>query len=426
VHFTLSGGLRVVVEPMPHVRTVAIGVFVRAGARDELDVPLGTAHLLEHMLFKGSTGRDAALLARAMDDLGGQFNAYTTQEFTCFHARTLSEHAVAALELLAELVTRPALRVSDLERERSIVLDELRWVADDPEELLEEDFARALWEDHPLAHPEAGTPEEVSGCTVEDLVRFYRAHYVAARTVIVAAGAVQPEAFLDGVQRTFSLPAGVPVGHSQPPTAAGLALQRIWPGEQARLVIGQIGPSLADDRRWPAALLVSILGGSQSSRLFQLLREERGLCYDVAAFDATFSDAGYIAMTLATSPAHAEEAVALALGVVEDVARQGVLPEEVERHRRLAIQQLWMAWEGPETRMTALGRAAVLDRPLEVAGDAVRRLEAVSPEEIVAVLRSLGEPAGWAAAAVVPAPRRLGPWAWRVHRAERGTGDAPL
>ena len=384
------------------------------GSRDDDAEHSGMAHFLEHLLFKGSTERDARALAEAMDALGGQFNAYTTREYTCFHCHTLGQHFAAAMDLLGELVCRPALCARDVLRERAVVLDELRLLADDPQELGSDDFSRALWGDHPFGRPEAGTVQTVSNCTPDAVRSFYASRYTASAITVAVSGAIDPDEACSIAERTIG--AYVTRGGAgvlrEPPLAQSSAVQRVRPGEQAYVHFGTASATLQEERRWATGLLAAILGGSQSSRLFQELREEQGLCYDVGAYDLPSTDTGQFGIFLATSPEEVSQAVAYARRIVEEIQTRGVVPEELQRNQQMAIQQIWMAHESPEARMSALGRSLALGLPPIPPQVAVRRLAMVTAEDVAAACRRLGPPDTWAASAVVPRSMPLGNWVW--------------
>lgn len=399
---------------MTSVRTVAVGIFVRVGSRDDDAEHSGMAHFLEHLLFKGSTERDARALAEAMDALGGQFNAYTTREYTCFHCHTLAEHFPAAMGLLGELVCRPALRTRDVHRERAVVLDELRLLADDPQELGSDDFSHALWGDHPFGRPEAGTVQTVSNCTPDAVRSFYASRYTANAITVAVSGAIDPDeacSIADRVITPFVNARRTSV-FREAPVARSSALQRVRSGEQAYVHFGTASATLSEERRWTTGILAAILGGSQSSRLFQELREQRGLCYDVGAYDLPSTDAGQFGIFLATSPEEVSKAVEYAVQSVWDIQTHGIRAGELQRNQQMAIQQIWMAQESPEARMSALGRSVALGLspiPPQVAS---RRIARVTAEEVAAACHRLGPPDRWAASAVVPQRMSVGNWVW--------------
>lgn len=420
----LGNGLRVVVERVPGVRTATAGLWFPAGSRDDPAGRGGLAHLLEHLVFKGSTARSARALAEAMDALGGAFNAFTGREQTCFHGRLLGTRLAEGLELLAELVVAPRLDESDLNSERGVVLDELAMIADDPAESADELLGGCLWGAHPLGRPEAGTPETVRVIEVSDLTAFHRAHYGAQGAVLAVAGRADPDRVLAFADRVFGvLPPGPPRARREAPAPRADARLLGRPSEQAHLVLGAPGPAQADPDRWAAALLASILGGSPSSRLFQALREERGICYEVGAAATDYADAGEFAVFLSTAPRLMGQASALACREVVRLAEQGVPAAEMERHRAQFLAALWMGQESTEARMLRLGRLAAAGLPLLLARDLAREFRAVGSRQVRALAQRIGDPRGWAAAFVGPKAKAPDGWAWQP--AGPGGGTAP-
>ncbi len=409
----LPCGARLLVESLPGTRTVAIGVWLDVGSRDESESRAGAAHFVEHLLFKGGAGRDARALAEAMDRLGGQFNAFTSREHTCFHARTLDQHFADGAGLLAEMVLHASLRAPDVERERQVILAELAMIADDPGETADELFARALWGGHPLGRPQAGTVRGVEAFDAADARAFYDEHYVGRRAVIAVAGGVVPQVAADVVAKAFAgMAPGTPRAPRRPARPAVRRMRLPRRSEQSHLLLGAVGPALGDARRYAAELLVSILGGSPSSRLFQAVREDRGLCYDVGATPAAYTDVGEIAVFLASSPASAREAAAVTLAELRRLAAEGVPAAELALHRDQLLAGLWMGLEGAEARMGRLGRAAVAGLPLVPPEEVADQLAAVRADEVAALFVDLGDPAAWAAAYVGPRRGTPGSWSW--------------
>ncbi len=413
----LSSGVRLWVEAVPGARTVAVGVWLDVGSRDEPESLAGAAHFLEHLLFKGGAGRDARALAQAMDRLGGQFNAFTSREHTCFHARTLAEHFADGVGLLAEMVLHASLRPEDVERERQVILAELAMVADDPGEVADELFARALWGEHPLGRPQAGTVAGVRAFDATAARAFYAEHYVGRRCVVAVAGGIDPERAIDVVSRVF---AGMAAGRPRPPRArahpGARRLRLVRRTEQAHVVLGAPGPALSDPARYSVELLTSVLGGSPSSRLFQAVREERGLCYDVGAVPAAYTDAGEVVAFLAAPPGRAREALAVALAEVRRLQAEGVPAEEAALHREQLLAGLWMGLEGVEARMSRLGRTAIAGLRLEPPEEVADRIASLPAAAVHEALVHLGDPATWAAAYV--GPRRSLPDLWEWEDAE--------
>lgn len=413
VDFRLNNGVRVVLEPMRHVRSASVGLWLPAGSRDDPAGGAGLAHFLEHLVFKGSRRRSARALAEAMDALGGQFNAFTTREHTCFHAHVLARHLAEAIELLAEMVVAPRLDADDAERERQVILDELAMLADDPLEAADSLWARSLWGTHALGQPEAGDPASVASLSAARVRRFHRAHYCGARLVVAVAGSLDADRVRTAVSRHLGpLPQGEQARGRGPARARPRALRRAHAGEQAHLVFGTAGPGQGAPARFVAALWASILGGSPSSRLFQALREGEGLCYDVGASRTEYVDTGEIACWLAAAPENARRAAAIAVEAIRELAATGPSADEVERHVRQLQAGVWMDLEGPEARMQRLGRWAVSGDAWLAPGEVSASLRALRPGHVRTFAAGLGDPARWAAAYLGPSGAEPGPWRW--------------
>lgn len=401
------------IEPMPRARSVSVGLWIAAGSRRDPAGREGLAHLLEHLLFKGTPRRGARALAEAMDALGGQFNAFTTRDLTCYHARTLGRRFGDGLALLAEMVAQPRLDAQDLERERQVVLDELAAIEDDPGETAEELLGPALWGAHPIGRPQAGTPQTVRTMAIEELTAFHRRHYVGRQLVVAVAGQVSPDRALAQVAAALGgLPAGAEPEWQERPRPQPRAHRRARRSAQAHVLCATAAPTAVDEGHWATALLASVLGGSPSSRLFQAIREEDGLCYDVGATYNDDVDAGELTVYLATSPAHASAATERALSQVRLLARDGVPQAELLRHRDQLLAGLWMTMEGCESRMVRLGRLATCGLPLVPPSQVAAALRAVRPGQVRAQAAALGDPAAWAAVYVGPAAHAPGVWRW--------------
>ncbi len=398
---------------MPRARSVSFGLWVAAGSRHDPADRGGLAHLLEHLLFKGTPRRGSRALAEAMDALGGNFNAFTTRDLTCYHARTLGRRFGEGLGLLAEMVTQPRLDADDLERERQVVLDELASIEDDPGETAEEILGPALWGDHPIGRPLAGTARSLRSMTIEALAAFHRRHYVGRQLVVSVAGRISPDQALEQVARALGgLPAGADAQRQAPPEPRPRACRRLRRCAQAHVLCSTSAPTAADAGHWATTLLASALGGSPSSRLFQAVREDGGLCYDVGAGYSDDADAGELTVYLATAPEHTAEATERALAEVRRLAREGVPADELGRHRDQLLAGLWMTLEGCEARMTRLGRLAVCGLPLLSPAAVASALRAVRPRDVRAQAQALGDPAAWAAAYVGPAASAPASWRW--------------
>lgn len=399
---------------MPHVRTATCGLWFPVGSRDDPPGCGGLAHFLEHLVFKGSRARSARHLAEAMDALGGQFNAFTTREHTCFHGHVLARHLPEAIGLLADMVVAPRLDREDTERERQVILDELAMLADDPVETVESLWARSLWGRQALGRPQAGEPASVARLSAAQVRRFHREHYCGARLVVTVAGSFHTPSVLAAVTGALQ---GLPAGEAPKGRRLGRpharALRRVRPGEQAHLVFGTVGPGQGAPERFAAAVWASVVGGSPSSRLFQALREGEGLCYDVGATCSEYSDTGELTCWLATAPEEAQRAAEIAVATIRELAATGPTQDEVARHTQQLQAGVWMDLEGTEARMLRLGRWAVAGDAFLTPGQISARLRALRPASVRALARALGDPAGWAVAYLGPAGAAPDLWTWR-------------
>ncbi len=391
---------RVLSLPLPFFSSVTLGLWVGVGSRDEPPGLSGATHLIEHLVFKGTERYpEAREIACLMDLLGGQVNAFTGKEATCFYARVLGEKRREALELLFDLVFHPLLRAEDLERERSVVLEEIRMYEDSPEEMVHDAFARALWGDHPLGREVQGRREEVEEMGEEAVREHFRRFYRPENMLLVAVGNFDPRELEEEV-------AGLIPGNGagsgeeprrEPPAARVGREVRQKDLEQVHLCLGWPGVPLGHEDIYRLHLLGGVLGGGTSSRLFQELREKRGLCYSVYAFHQAFGDAGLFGVYLASSPEKAPQALELVREELERLRREGVGEEELSRHRDQVKARLLLGMESPSGLMNHLGRDALLLGRVRGVEEIARGLEAVSPaglgelaEEVFSRQPSLG------------------------------------
>ncbi|MDT4943207.1 MAG: hypothetical protein QOJ34_3296, partial [Pseudonocardiales bacterium] len=311
----LPGGLRVVSEAMPGVRSASVGIWVPVGSRDESPALAGTSHFLEHLLFKGTTRRSALDIANAMDAVGGEFNAFTEKEHTCFYATVLDRDLPLALDIVSDVVLDATMAANDVDVERGVVLEEIAMRDDDPADLVHDEFAATLFGDRPLGRPILGSEESIRALTRRQIHGYYRRRYTADGMVVSVAGNVSHDEVLRLVRKAFagrldiargSLPARPGGdGRSRPPVTA--AMVRPDDTEQANLVLGCHGLSRHDPRRFASGVLSAAIGGGMSSRLFQRVREERGLAYSVYSFTSSYSDAGMFGVYAGCQPGKTDE-----------------------------------------------------------------------------------------------------------------------
>jgi predicted Zn-dependent peptidase len=335
-----TSGLRVVTERMPGVRSASLGIWVLAGSRDEAPRISGSSHFLEHLLFKGTSRRSAQDIAQAFDAVGGDVNAFTAKEYTCYYARVLDRDLELAVDHLADMLQHSLIRSVDLDAERQVILEEINMHEDSPEDLVHDVFTEALWPDHPLGRPVLGTAATIAAATRGSVHRFYKRHYVPGNFVVAAAGNVRHEELLtllaDRMETGRALENGAAsawnlrsAGH--PPRASGARLVRRRKTEQAHICIGTDGLARTDPDRFAFLVVNTALGGGMSSRLFQEVRERRGLAYSVYSYHSQYTEAGIFTAYAGTTPARAEQVIGLLRRELEDVAAGGLTEEEFER-----------------------------------------------------------------------------------------------
>lgn len=386
----LPGGVRLLVEPMAGVRSAAVGVMVLAGSRHEAPDMEGAAHFLEHMAFKGTTRRSALDIARELDRLGGLANAYTARELTCFHARVADTGLAQALDVLADLALHPTLAPADVELEKTVVLQEQAQVEETPEEWAAEAFWAALWRERTMGHPILGSPATVGGFSPDSLATWRAGHYVASRLLIAVAGAVDPGRF---GQQVAELVADLP-RLAPPPAPAPGGYTRVCRGwerdaEQGHLFLGFPAPGFAHEQRWAVSLLSALLGGQMSSRLFQEVREKRGLAYDISSSITGDAHEGLLQIYAAVAPERLAEALTVIRAELEAVAGNGLDARELDHAKEHLTGLLWLSAESTEERMLRLARNEIIaGRQISLA-ESVSRLSAVTLDELRHAARSI-------------------------------------
>ena len=353
----LPNGLVVVTEPMAHVRTVSLGVWIDAGSRYEDPRTMGVSHFIEHALFKGTTSRSALAIAQEMDALGGHLNAFTDREHTCFYLRVLSDHLEAAIGVLADMVLRPALEPGAMERERQVILEEINSYEDAPDDLVHDVFAATLWPGHPLGWPVAGTAASVGGLGGADLRAFMEARYRPGASLVAAAGQLDHDKMVQLVGDALGAWNGAarPVSLTTPAPRRAAAF-RAKDIEQVHLCLGAPALPQAHPDRYVMAVLETALGGGMSSRLFQEIREERGLAYSISAYHAPYRDTGAFVVYAGTSPAACTDVVRLTAGILAE-ARRGLPSDDIARAKASLKGGLMLDLETPGSRMSKLARS---------------------------------------------------------------------
>ena len=382
----LAGGATLLVDPMADVRTLAIGFFVRGGSAAEPARRLGLSHFLEHVLFKRTRRRDSAAIAHAIDRLGGDVDAFTSREHTGFYAHTLDARLSEAMDLLADVVLAPAFTAADVETERGVILDEIREANDNPEDLVHELFVRAFWMSHPLGAPILGTEETVRAISAADLHRWHRATYTPGNLVVSVAGRVQTPRIVDAVARLLDRRRS-PAPRAPRPSAALRSHQHVQlvarPSlEQTHVCLGFEAPSQRSRRRYASQLLDVVLGGGVSSRLFQQVREKRGLAYSVASSWNAYGQGGYETIYAACAPKNLPRLVEVTLSELSKLKRLGVRKAELSRAKAILTSGLLIALESTVSRMSTQARQELTLGRVVASQEILDAIEAVTADEV--------------------------------------------
>ncbi|MDX6327324.1 MAG: hypothetical protein QOK15_3678 [Nocardioidaceae bacterium] len=394
----LPGGLRVVTEAMPGVRSASVGVWVGVGSRDEAPTLSGASHFLEHLLFRGTESRSAMDISVSLDEVGGEFNAFTAKEYTCFHARVLDVDLPLAVDVLGDMITSSTIEAGDVESERDVILDEIAMHDDDPEDVVTNLFEGTCWEGSPLGRPIAGSADSIAALTRRQIVGFYRGRYRPENIVVSVAGNVDHKAVVRQVRAAFSR-AGFLADQSRVPLAprtgarfrharSGSA-QAARPFEQANVLLGVNGIRRTDDRRYALGVLNAALGGGPSSRLFQEIRERRGLAYSVYSFPAHYSDAGAFCIGAGCLPGKLDDLLAGVRAELAKLVEGGITAEELARGQGQLRGGLVLGLEDSASRMARIGKAELLYDELLGIQDVIQRIDAVTLEDVHALARSL-------------------------------------
>jgi predicted Zn-dependent peptidase len=374
---------------MPSVRSVTLGFWVTAGSRDERPQVAGSSHFLEHLLFKGTRTRSARDIAETFDAVGGDFNAFTSKETTVFYARVLDRDLGMALDLLCDMLQGSVLDRNDFEAERQVILEEINMHEDTPDDLVHDLFTETLWSGHPLGRPVLGTVDSINGVDRDQVFRFYRRHYTPARLVVAAAGNVDHDALLAGLRRGMETGRVLSRGRSawslrtagRPPRPSGARLIKRRQTEQAHIMLGTNGLSRSHPERFAFGIVNAALGGGMSSRLFQEIREKRGLAYSVYSYHQMYAEAGMFAMYTGTTPGRAEEALELLRKEAAAMADDGLTKDEFERAKGHVKGSMVLSLEETSGRMSRLGRSETGHGEILSLDEMLERVEDVTLED---------------------------------------------
>lgn len=376
------GGLRVFSEPLDEATSVSLGVWIRAGSRDEKEAVAGITHLMEHMLFKGTPEMNALGIAEAFESIGAQENAATGEEYTVVYARFLPEHVGRALDLMGDMVLKPTL--ADLEREREVIVEEIKMYEDRPDQMSDEYLSSLIFHDDTLGRPIIGSAETVRGVDHDTLKSFHHGTYTAPNVFVVGAGKLDRDEFETMVEDKLSgLPGGEPFErNADPGTPESRFFYKFKETEQYHVSMGSRGIPASSDDRYAMAALNNVLGGGMSSRLFQEVREKRGLAYAVYSYHQGYSDTGAIKTYVGSTTGNVEEAVKVIAEQLEKVQDEPVTAEELERTKQQLKSSTLLALESTAARMTRIGRSVITDSELLSPEEIAEKIEAVTAGDV--------------------------------------------
>jgi predicted Zn-dependent peptidase len=391
---TLPNGIKVITEAMPHVRSVSVGVWISSGSRRETGDQNGLSHFIEHMLFKGTANRSAEAIARSVDSIGGNLDAFTAKEMVCFNTKVLDEHLPVAMDVLSDLVLNPAFREEDIEKEKGVILEEIKMDADSPDYLVHEIFSSNFWKDHPLGKPILGTRETVKRFNQTSVRDYYRSVYTPANLLITAAGNLTHDRLVGLARERFESVAAAPPEPPQavPTTHARVSLKSKKDLEQVHVCLGVPSYPIPHQDRFACYVLNTMLGGGMSSRLFQNIRERQGLAYAVFSELNPYSDTGCLSVYAGTSLESAKQVVESVLHEFADLKQQLAPAEEVRRSKDHLKGSLMLSLESTSSRMSNLARQEMHFRRFFSLDELADSIESVTADDVQRVAQIFFDP----------------------------------
>lgn len=385
-----SSGLRIVTEEVPSVRSAAVGIWVNVGSRDEAPATAGASHFLEHLLFKGTTSRTALEISSSIESVGGEMNAFTSKEYTCFYARVIDTDLPMAIDVVSDLITSSIVTALDVDAERKVVLEEIAMRDDDPSDLVHDLFSDTYYGDTPIGRPILGTIDSIKGMSRNTVFNYYKKKYLPQDLVVAVAGNIKHKKVVAMVEQALSrdnfldvlaapvIRPNIAVKNSKQ-QSVGLMYKK---SEQAHMFYGMEGVARADERRFAMGVLSAALGGGMSSRLFQEIREKRGLAYSVYAYAQQFAGSGVLGFYAGCNPTKAIEVVEIIRSVLSDVADNGMTHEEIERAKGAVRGSLVLSQEDTGSRMSRIGKNEIVYGQVMDFDDILKAISRVSAEDI--------------------------------------------
>lgn len=403
--WNLTNGATLVVEEIPYLKSAAIGVYIKVGSRHEKAEIAGASHFIEHMLFKGTPLRSAREIAEGFEKIGGQLNAFTSKEYTCVYARTLDEDVYMAMDIIFDMLFNSSFAGKDFNTEKGVIIEEINIYEDTPDDLIHDVFSRSLWKGHAMGSPILGTLDSVSGFERQEIYDFYKACYVPANMVISIAGNIEKDKIKDSIER-----------HLEGEHMAEVDLPRVKPTgleafvslveketEQVQLCLGVPGISYFNPQRYTQNVMNSILGGGMSSRLFQSIREERGLAYSVYSFPSNYSDTGSYSVCIGTGPGKVSSFFEALFTELEKFVKEGVSDDEVARTQQLIKSSMYLGLESVMNRMSRLGKSLLMYGELKSVEEVIADILAVNAGMVKDFAGNLLKKPNFSLAAIGPA-----------------------
>ena len=387
----LPNGLTVLTEEMQQIRSASIGIWIKTGSRHEEAERNGISHFVEHMLFKGTTSRSAQDIARQVDSIGGNMDAFTSKECICFNVKILDEHVPIAMDILSDLVLNPVFAAKDILRERGVILEEIKMDEDSPDYLVHEIFTQNFWKDHPLGKPILGTKETVRKFEQQALFDYYSGFFYPGNMIISAAGSLNHQQFVDLVRNKFEHLKPKQNGFKQlpPQTFSKIVTRNKKSLEQVQICMGVPAPHISDERRYVAYVLNTLLGGGMSSRLFQNIRENQGLCYAIYSDLNAYRDTGCLSVCAGTSQEWAPKVVESVVGEFRNLKADDIPAEEVSRAKAQLKGSLMLSLESSTARMSNLARQEMYFDRFFSLDEIIERIESVTPAQLQNMSREL-------------------------------------
>lgn len=388
--FVLSNGVRVLIEEIPHVRSASVGFWVDAGTKDESAEINGISHFIEHMMFKGTERRSALAIAQSLEDTGGSLNAFTDKENTCYYARVLDDQVPLAIDVLSDMLMNSAMDPSELKREKQVVIEEIKMYEDQPDELVQDMFSEAFWGDHPLGRPIVGTRQTVRRTSRDDIFAYLDRNYSPDRIVVAIAGNVQTQAVLDQLEATIGQlrRKGEKRLLTGPDNLVNIRV-KYKDIEQVHLCMGTPGIVATDPDRYVLAIIDSILGGGMSSRLFQEVREKRGLAYSISSYEIMYAKAGIFGVYAGCSPKYADQVVDLVVEELSKVKTDGFTEDELRRAKDQLRGGMLLSMETPRHRMSRMARNELYFGRLIPPDEVIADMERVTLADVKRVANQL-------------------------------------